>query len=267
MRRRLVIWRAQARNTLAIQLQYRISMVIWMIGMVLNPLVYLVVWTTVAHAGGGSVGTYSAHDFAAYFIVLMFVDHITFTWVIFNADFRIRQGQLSPLLLRPVHPINADMVENVSYKLLMFIVLLPAGAIMTVAFHPSIHPAPWQVFAFFPALALAAVLRFAVEWTISLVSFWVSRMAAIDQMYYVLVMFLSGQVAPLGLFPAPVRIVADVLPFRWMVAFPVELLLGRLTVHDTVVGFGALLAWLVVACFGLRLTWRAGLRQYSAVGA
>jgi ABC-2 type transport system permease protein len=267
VKRRLAIWRAQARNTLAIQLQYRISLVIWMIGLVLSPLVYLVVWTTVAHAKGGDVGTYSAHDFAAYFILLMIVDHITFTWVIFNADFRIRQGALSPLLLRPVHPINADIVENVSFKLLMLMVILPAAVVMSIAFGPRLHPDPWAVIAFFPALLLAAVLRFTVEWTVSLISFWISRMAALDQMYYVLVLFLSGQVAPISLFPAPVQLAANVLPFRWMVAFPVELLLGRVSPHDATIGFAVLLAWLAVGLAALRLTWRLGLKQYSAVGA
>lgn len=267
MRRLLKIWRAQSRNVLAIQLHYRIALVIWMIGLVLSPLVYLVVWTTVAHAKGGDVGTYSAHDFAAYFIVLMIVDHITFTWVIFNADFRIRQGALSPLLLRPVHPINADIVENASFKLLMMIVIIPAAVVLSLTFGPTLHPAPWAVVAFFPALALAAVLRFIVEWTVSLVSFWISRMAALDQMYYVVMLFLSGQVAPISLFPAPVQLVANVLPFQWMVAFPVELLLGRVSARDTVIGYGVLLGWIVVGYAALRFTWRQGLKQYSAVGA
>jgi len=267
MRRRFAIWRAQSRNTLAIQLHYRVALVIWMIGLVLSPLIYLVVWTTVARAQGGSVASYSTHDFAGYFILLMIVDHITFTWVIFNADFRIRQGQLSPLLLRPVHPINADIVENATFKLLMLAVIIPAAVVLSLVFSPHLAPAPWAVVAFFPALALAAVLRFTVEWTVSLISFWISRMAALDQMYYVLVLFLSGQVAPIALFPAPVRLVANVLPFRWMVAFPVELLLGRVSPRDALIGFGILLLWLAAGIALLRFTWRRGVRQYSAVGA
>jgi ABC-2 type transport system permease protein len=92
-------------------------------------------------------------------------------------------------------------------------------------------------------------------------------MAALDQMYYVLVLFLSGQVAPISLFPAPVQLAANVLPFRWMIAFPVELLLGRVSPHDATIGFAVLLAWLAVGLAALRLTWRLGLKQYSAVGA
>jgi ABC-2 type transport system permease protein len=266
-RRMLRIWRAQARNALTIQFQYRVSLFIWMIGLVLNPLVFLVVWTTVARATGGAVSGYTAHDFAAYYIMLMIVDHITFTWVIFNAEFRIREGGFSPLLLRPVHPINADMMENAGFKVLMLIVIVPAAVVMGLVFGPNIHPAPWAVVAFVPALALAAVLRFTVEWTISLISFWISRMSAIDQIYFVLIEFLSGQIAPIALLPAPLRVLADVLPFQWMIAFPVQLILGRESPQQTAVGFGVLIVWLLIAVPMLRLVWRRGVRQYSAVGA
>lgn len=261
------IYRAQAHNTLAIQLQYRVSLVIWMIGLVLNPVIYLVVWVTVAHSSGGNVGGYAAGDFAAYFILLMLVDHLTFTWIIPTFESRIRQGILSPLLLRPVHPIHADIVENATFKLLMLAVLLPAAALLSLAFHPIFHPTPWAVALFIPVIVLAIVLRFTVEWTVALISFWTSRMSAIDQMYFVIALFLSGQVAPLSLFPAPVRLLADALPFRWMIAFPVELLLGRVSFREALLGLGVQAIWLVVGLVGLRLLWKAGVNRYSAVGS
>ena len=40
-----------------------------MIGMVVEPVVYLVVWSTIAEQSGGSVGGYTPATFAAYYIV------------------------------------------------------------------------------------------------------------------------------------------------------------------------------------------------------
>ena len=80
-------------------------------------------------------------------------------------------------------------------------------------------------------------------------------------------LFLSGQMAPLTLFPAPIQVLAAVLPFRWMISFPAELLLGRLTPLDTLTGLGAQMAWVVLAFVLMRIMWRAGIRIYSAVGA
>ena len=72
------------RTALAEQLQYRAAMVIWLIGRVVQPVIYLAVWTIVAQARGGTAGGYSVRDFAAYFIVVMMVEHVTFTWNMFE---------------------------------------------------------------------------------------------------------------------------------------------------------------------------------------
>jgi ABC-2 type transport system permease protein len=262
----LDVYVQQFKTTLASQLQYRAALAIWMLGHVLDPLIYLVVWSTVARSSGGSVGGFDASEFAAYF-VLMLVNHATFSWLMWEYDYRIRHGTLSFALLRPVHPIHADIADNVSFKLLTFVLLLPTAAGLAVAFRPAFHLVPWAVAAFIPALMLAFVVRFLVEWTLALAAFWTTRVSAINQMYFVVALFLSGQVAPLSLFPLPIQAAAAILPFRWAIGFPVELLLGRLTPLEALTGFAAQAVWLALSLVLLRIVWRAGVRVYSAVGA
>jgi ABC-2 type transport system permease protein len=213
------------------------------------------------------VGGFTTGDFAAYYIVLMLVDHLTFSWIFYEFEYRVRQGHLSPLLLRPIHPIHKDIAENVTYKLLTLAVMLPAALGLTLAFRPTFQIPPWAAAAFVPALLLGFGLRFAVEWTLALAAFWTTRVAALNELYFVGMLFLSGQVAPLDLFPAPIRALAAALPFRWMVAFPVELLIGRLTPAEAARGIGTQAVWLAIGAALLTLAWRAGVRRYSAVGA
>jgi ABC-2 type transport system permease protein len=120
---------------------------------------------------------------------------------------------------------------------------------------------------FIPALLLAFLVRFLLEWTLAQAAFWTTRVSAINQTYFVLLLFLSGQIAPLSLMPHPVRILAEILPFRGMVGFPVELLLGRLTLSEAWTGLAIQAAWVVVGLVLVRVVWRAGVRVYSAVGA
>ena len=114
---------------------------------------------------------------------------------------------------------------------------------------------------------MSFIVRFLLEWTLALVAFWTTRVSAINQSYFVLMLFLSGQIAPLTLLPQPVQIIADVLPFRWVIGFPVELLLGKLSPVDALIGLGAQAAWIIVGYVLLRIVWKAGTRVYSAVGA
>ena len=126
---------------------------------------------------------------------------------------------------------------------------------------------PWAIALFFPALLLAFAVRFLLEWTLALSAFWTTRVGAVNQIYFVLMLFLSGQFAPLTLFPFPVQIMANILPFRWLISYPIDLMTGRLTLNEALIGLGAQAAWLIVSYILFRIVWRAGVKIYSAVGA
>ena len=257
----------QFKTTFATMVQYRASLFIWMIGHVLEPLVYLVVWSVVAESGGGSAGGYTAAQFAGYFIVLMLVENVSYTWIMYEYDYRIREGLLSPALLRPVHPIHADIADNISSKAVTMPFMIGVAVVLALIFKPDLAPRAWALLMAIPALALAFLLRFLLEWTLAQAAFWTTRVSAINQSYFVLILFLSGQIAPLSLFPPAVQVIADILPFRWMLGFPVELILGRLTPAQAWMGLGAQAVWVVLAFLLMRIVWRAGIRLYSAVGA
>jgi ABC-2 type transport system permease protein len=261
------IYIQQFRTTVAMQLQYRAMLFIWLIGQVLEPLVYLVVWTAVVHSTGRSVGGFGARDFAAYFILLMLINHTTFTWIMWEYEYRVRQGTLSFTLLKPVHPIHSDIADNLSYKIITYPVMLLVAVALSVAFNPAFHFTPWATISFFAALGLAFLLRFLLEWTLAMTAFWTTRVSAINRAYFVLLLFFSGQVAPLSLLPRRVQMIAAILPFRWMISFPAELLLGRLTPAQALAGLGAQVVWLAVCLVVMKIIWRAGTRVYSAVGA
>lgn len=263
----LVLYRAQFKTTIAEQFQYRGALVIWLLGLILEPVIYLSVWTTVARSQGGAVDGLTGADFAAYYLVAMFVDHASFTWVMWEMEYWIRQGSLSPLLVRPVHPIHRHIAGNLTFKLLTMAVIVPVAIGLALVFHPNFTITAVTALAFVPALLLAMALRFAVEWTIASAAFWVTRVSAINQLYFVAFLFLSGFAVPLALLPGPVQTVAEWLPFYRMLGFPVDLLLGRLTPDQIATGFVAQVAWLALAVIGLNVTWARGVRQFSAVGA
>jgi ABC-2 type transport system permease protein len=258
---------AQFRVEVANQLAYRGAVLIWLIGLIAQPLISLVVWTTVARTNGGSAGGFSTGEYAAYFVALMVVNQLTFTWIMWEFEWRVRNGFFSPLLLRPIHPIHNDITVNLTFKALTLIVLLPTAILLGVAFNATFSTSTRDLVAFGPALLLAMTLRFCVEWTVALTAFWFTRVMAINQVFSVASLFLAGQAAPLALFPEPVQTVAAILPFRWMLAFPVELLLGRLSGAETALGLLAQVVWIGLALLLLQAGWARGVRRYSAVGA
>jgi len=268
LRALLRLYAQQFKTTFASMVQYRASLFIWMISQVLEPLVYLIVWSTVSNGSStGNVGGYTAQGFAAYYLTLMLVNQATYTWIMYEYEYRIRQGFLSFALLKPVHPIHSDISDNLSSKLITMPILMVIAGGLALFFKPTAAVTLWSVLAFIPALILAFLVRFLLEWTLALAAFWTTRVSAINQVYFVLMLFLSGQFVPLTLFPHWLQVTADIFPFQWTVGFPVELVLGELTPLRALEGISAQVVWLVISLALIRVVWRAGVRVYSAVGA
>ena len=89
--------------------QYRVGEYFYMIGMIAEPVIYLVVWSTVAQAQGGMVGGYTPGGFAAYYIVWTLVRNINIVFTPYGWEWRIQRGELSAMLLRPLHPLHYDL--------------------------------------------------------------------------------------------------------------------------------------------------------------
>jgi ABC-2 type transport system permease protein len=119
---------------------------------------------------------------------------------------------------------------------------------------------------FIPALALAWALRFFWGYWLALLAFWVTRADALLTLQDSLIFLLAGQVAPVALLPGVLQVAANLLPFRYMVAFPVEVIMGQLEPGKMLAGFVAQGAWLIVAVVLYVFFWKAGLRRYAAVG-
>ena len=65
IRRLASVYRSGMRMGVLTQIQYRATNYFFLIGMVTEPVVYLVVWSTIARGQGGSIDGYTAGTFAA----------------------------------------------------------------------------------------------------------------------------------------------------------------------------------------------------------
>lgn len=262
----LGIYRAFLKVSLMDNIQYRASGMIWMIGSILEPTIYLVVWSTIAREGGGSVGGFTAQEFAGYYIVLILVNHLTFSWIMQVFQFRIQFGQLSYELLRPIHPIHGDISDNIAYKIVQMSVLVPALVILVLLFEPVFNFEAINIAIAVPVIVLAFFVRFLFEWSLAMAAFWTTRIVAINNSYFAVMMFLSGRIAPIALLPAWLQSTAEVLPFYYVLAFPVEIITGRLDFSGITEGIMMLILWLAIALALIRFIWRRAVKSFSAVG-
>lgn len=246
------------RQTLA----YRAEFIFWILTTTM-PLVNLALWSGVA-SSVGQIGGFGPREFAAYFLAALAVRHLTSSWVVWQMNQEIREGAMSARLLRPVHPLSAYALENIGG--------LPVKGVM---FTPVLLLAFWlagadvaTTAARMPALSISLFLTWFMLFSImaavgSLAFRWTSSLGLFE-MWMLLYMLLSGYLLPLELLPDSATRALAWLPFRYMLALPVEILMGRCQDVWGSLGIqaGWGLAFAALAGFG----WRSGRRHHQAVG-
>jgi ABC-2 type transport system permease protein len=254
------------RTAIQTQFQYRAATYMYLLGMVAEPVIYLVVWTTIARSHGGEVAGITAGGFAAYYIVWTLVRNVNIVFTPYGWEGRIREGQLSGQLLRPLHPIHYDIADFAGGKVIWVLFYLPIAVGLTLVFKPTFDLTPLGLVVFFPAIVGAYLIRTMNLWLLGMVTFWTTRGSAIFETYIMAELLLSGRLVPLPLMPAWVQGIANWLPFKWTFFFPIEVLVGHLSAASLLVGLGMQVFWTTVGAGLVWLFWRASVRHYTAVG-
>jgi ABC-2 type transport system permease protein len=254
------------RTAIVSQLQYRVAQYFYMVGMVAEPVIYLVVWTTIADEQGGAVNGITSGEFAAYYIVWTLVRNMN---IVFGAPFwewRIREGNLSGQLLKPMHILHYDLAYFAGWKFVVVLLWVPIAIVLSLIFHPDLHPTSLEIVVFVIAIWGAYVIRSMFQGTIGMLNFWTTRGAAVFDLWMACEMLLSGRLVPLQLMPEWVQTLADFLPFKWTFGFPIESLVGDMSTSELLLGLCVQVLWIGIGLLLFKIAWRSAVRHFSAVG-
>jgi ABC-2 type transport system permease protein len=266
LRSMLDFYGTTVRTQVQTQFQYRAAMYMYTLGMVAEPTIYLVVWTTIARSHGGAVDGVTPHAFAAYYIVWTLVRTMNIVFTPFGWEWRVREGQFSGWLVKPIHPIHYDLASFAGQKIPWLVLYFPIAIALSLIFHPAIHPSGLDVLVFVVAIWGAYTIRSMNAFALGMVTFWTTRVAAIFQVWFLAELLLSGRLLPLPLMPHWTQTIAAWLPFKWTFYFPIEALVGHMSTAALFRGLGMQVLWTGIMGCVVAAMWRLALRAYTAVG-
>jgi ABC-2 type transport system permease protein len=245
---------------------YRFEFVVWMLTTTL-PLIMLGLWTSVA--AEAPFAQFGQREFIAYYVAMTVVRNLTGSWVVWQMSDEVRRGMLSFRLLRPVHPFFTYAATHLSSVPMRGLVAFPFAAVLLATSAREVLVTDPTMLAILAVSLLGAwIITFFMLVAIGSVSLFVDKSHAVFGVYMGVFAVLSGYLVPLSFLPAWAQSIAEWAPFRYMLAFPVELAIGMYRDRgDALFDLGRQWAWATLVVVGALAVWRAGIRRYEAFGA
>ena len=243
-------------------LEYRSELIFWVLAGSL-PIIMMGIWVQAADSGKFA---FKSVDFARYFFAVFLTKQITTVWVIYDFEKEVLEGKLSPKLLQPLDPVWHHVANHTGERFAR----MPFVLVLSMLFFILYPQAFWwpnitNLLLFVLAAIMAFALRFIIQYTFAMVAFWTERAAALENLWLLFFVFLSGLIAPLDVFPENVRNIVMWTPFPYMINFPASILVGLPV--DLTRGFLSIAGWFLIFLGINRFLWRRGLKQYSGMGA
>lgn len=243
---------------------YRAEFLVWILTTTL-PLVMLALWTSVASEA--PFRSYTSEDFVAYYLATLIVRNLTGSWVAWQISEDIRMGSMSMRLLRPIHPFVAYAASHLAAVPFRSLVVLPFATVLLLGSGASaLTREPLQLALVAPSLGLAWLITFSLSFALGSLSFFLTKTMALLSLYFMMFSLFSGYLLPQDLLPGWIADVAAVLPFRYMLGVPVELMTRSHEAGEIPVMMLGQLAWAAVMLGAAVAVWRLGIRRHEAVG-
>lgn len=255
------------KNTVGEYMIYRLNFTLWRVRMVVRLLVLYFLWQAI-FAQQNELFGYQKAQILTYIVGSQIASTIVLATRTQEVGGEIQQGNLTNFLLRPINYFAYLSSRDLADKLLNITFAIVEVILLVILFRPDLF---WQknpaiLLATFAALGLGIGLFFCISTLLGFLGFWTQESWAPRFLFIVVNEFLSGGLFPLDILPSGIYQVLSLLPFTYLLFFPLKVYLGQLSPVEVITGFTVGIIWLGILFVSLQKVWQAGLRLYTAEG-
>lgn len=246
------------------ELAYRWQIFVWVISDALQPLILGVVWAAVAKEGG----LLSVNQVITYFFLVSVVSKLTKDWSVIYVSNIVVSGEFSKYLVKPFNYLAETLGISLGARVLRLLMLVPLLGIayFVLKDYLVINWGHDRFMLFLISLIFAFLINYLLGNTFALISFFINQIVGLRTFYEHAVIFLSGEGIPLVAFPSWAKYFIEILPFRYTVSFPIEIITGSISGRE--IGYGFVIAgfWMVVLIVLYKVLFRLAIKKYEAYG-
>ncbi len=248
-------------------MMYRGAIVIYRLGNILSIGAVIAVW--LATGTGSTLGGFTKDELITYYIIALVLQGWIYWFPTIVIKEEIIQGDINAkVLVKPITYFWQKFTEELGWHTISPLFALIPAIVLGIFFRSQF------IFTLDPGILVLVVLSaffaacicFGMSYNLGILSFWFQEVVELTHVMWMGVALLGGQLIPISFFPEGVRGILNVLPFRLMFSFPMEIYLGKIGGIPLLAGFLFQMLWVLLLFSVAKMLWRRGLRVYSAYG-
>jgi ABC-2 type transport system permease protein len=247
-------------------LEQRTNNFIWFIVGLIPAIVNYVSWKAI-YGNRESLNGFQREDLLGYFVVMTLLWYIVGGTINSRLAHDIRDGFLSNLLVKPIHPIIRYMFVEQSWKVGSIVLIIPTTLILFAVFQITVPIHSFlQCMILIITLVFAAIIYSLWDLTIGMFGFFFTNITPINRLNRVLYVLLSGRMIPLALYPQWMGKLNNIFFYRYTFGLPADVIFTFDQV-DIVKMIGMQLFWIGIILGIFNIVYKFGIKKYESYGA
>lgn len=248
-------------------LEGRARSFIWFLMSLFNPLILLLFWR--GAVASNKISNWNLSSITSYYFLLVIAGSLLMSHIeedVARED--IYEGNLVTYILRPFSYFGINFIREIPYRVLqgsMGVVVLLLFFLFFGNFFSFSH-SPVVLLLSLGSALLAYTLSFTYKMIVGVITFWVTDYGGIFEVSEMLIWIFSGFVLPLYLFPKPLEHFSYLLPFGYVIYFPISAFQGKFSPPELLHIIGVQALWIGLLFLLYRYLWKKGIRKFTGVG-
>ncbi|OXM83867.1 ABC transporter permease [Paenibacillus rigui] len=250
-------------------LEYRTNFFLSLFNCIFPILIQFFFWKAVfASSNRSEVFGYSYNQLIAYSILAILMNKLIGTSFQFEIARDIKDGGLNKYLIKPIGYFAYRICCFLGEKSIEMLAILTLSMVVVWVLHLwlGFTVAGGQVLLFLCVVPLALLLNFFIYYSLSAIAFWFIESNGAFRTFGLLATIASGGLFPLDVYSSGMQKILLLLPFNYVVYFPIQLLSGKLSVEQIGQGLVMQIIWIGVFAILSGMMWNTGMKKYVAVG-
>ncbi|MBU0975783.1 MAG: ABC-2 family transporter protein [Patescibacteria group bacterium] len=248
--------------------EYRTDLAVSLALKLFSFIAFAFIWSRIAEEGN-VIREYGLSGIIIYYLLTIVLHGLTTSQSARDLRDSILTGQLSSNLVKPfkvsIYLLTKHFARVTSETILHVLLVCPI-----LFLFPSLvgefHIGTVSLLQFVIVVAFSSVLNFNIFFTIGLAAFWTKEATGLQAVIRNSTRLFTGELMPVDLFPQVIQKITVLLPFQYILFFPIKILLSDVSLKTFTDALLVIIIWNIFFCVINFLLWKFGLKQYEAVG-